>query len=189
MPCCFHACTAVCICFHLLKVISYCIFTAFSHLLLLLVLLQPRMSDVWNYFEKIRENGAKGKIVQAKCNNCKRLLAYSTSGQKAHLKMHNIDLDKLPINEEQSSTSTALTKPTQSKITTYFPVVKHDTLIAFLAKLAARRGIPFSTIASEEMTMLLKCKFKSVPTSDKTVAKYVQQFATEVKSFFKYQLS
>lgn len=143
------------------------------------------MSDVWNYFEKIRENGDKGKIVQAKCKKCKKVLSYSTSGQKNHLKSHEIDLDQISSNADQHLQSTS---SSQSKITTFFPTVKLDTLNAFLARLAARRGIPFSTLASEEMTMLLKSNFNGVPTSAKTITKYVLQFAEEVKDIYKFKM-
>ena len=108
-------------------------------------------SDVWDHFEKIFEGS---KIVRAKCNYCGKVLQYSVSGQKSHVKrLHpNVNYKSTPSNNLPPP---AINQP-QPKITNFFPVVNHDTLSAYLARLAAKVGLPFKTIASDKIATLLK---------------------------------
>lgn len=146
------------------------------------------MSSVWQYFTKIKDPDS-GKVTHGKCNQCpSKITSNGTSSMKAHLKKHGI---AITLGKNVSSTSLSTTiEVVQPTINSYFSTVNNDSLCARLAKLCAKRGLSFSTVASEEMVELMELAgFEQVPKSPNTVKKRVSGFAKEVKNSYKNEIA
>ena len=105
----------------------------------------------------------------------------NTTGLSSHaLSQHQIDVNKAP---EPSSNDQLL-------ITSFFETIKHDTLHALCARLCAKDGLPFFTVANSDdiKRWINKDNLGKTPESHHTVQKHVLQFADEVKSLYKTQI-
>lgn len=146
------------------------------------------MSNVWNYFSKVKDP-ITGKTTHGKCNSCsKDITNNGTSSLRTHAKTHGI-----VISSEKNSHSTATTtliEIVQPSITNYFPPINKDSLDALLAKLCAKRGLSFSVVASEEIADLVsKAGYEKMPRSPNTIKRRVMSFAEIVKDSYVYEIS
>ena len=132
-----------------------------------------KMSAVWQYFEKVEENGAK----KARCKTCKKCLGYNTTGLKSHLEsQHQI------VCQSQGDQT--------QQITAFFTTEKRDSLSSIVAKLCAQDGMSFSMVANSKVLRkaIPKLGLGDLPSSSNTIRDLVLKHADEVKMIYKHQI-
>src|SRR5699024_8136164 len=127
------------------------------------------MSVVWQHFEKVTNEN--GRTIGALCKLCSnpRQHSVSTSGLKSHLKTaHSLDV-------QLGKSSTENLNSSQTQITTFFPVVEANTLNAVLARLCAKDGLSFFTLANSEDLRrgIARLNLGAIPASPNTIRKLV----------------